>query len=355
MSKRLATIAAFLTIGLYIGALAAPMAASAHEVYVLTPQQISQGLAASSPDPFTAVPAHEKLFLIWGTITAVAMLLVMTASVSPFFERLCDPFLMKLKKYAPLIGRATLGLSIMASGYFSSFFGPELPMDASFPPAAAHALGLILLVAGALVCLGFLTRLISFLGICLFAVLIYQYHLYMLTYVNYLGELILFLILGGGMWSLDKAVPALAKIEGLFASVAERLEKYSFLILRVLFGLALFFASFYAKFLHSDLALATVNDYHLTNYFHFTPLFLVLGAFIIESLLGLCFAFGFEIRFAAIFFTFFLTLSILFFGEAVWPHIILFGVNLTLFFHGYDKYTLEMAVVQRQREGEPVL
>jgi uncharacterized membrane protein YphA (DoxX/SURF4 family) len=150
-------------------------------------------------------------------------------------------------------------------------------------------------------------------------------------------------------------VPALRRIERAFAGLAAFLEPYSFLILRVLFGSAVFFASFYAKYFHSNLALATVTEYHLTNYFPFTPLFLVLGAFIIEALLGLCFALGFEIRFAALVFTCFLVSSIMFFGEAVWPHIILFGVNLTLFAHGYDKYTLEMAVFERKRKGEPVL
>ena len=174
---------------------------------------------------------------------------------------------------------------------------------------------------------------------------------YMLTYLNYLGEIMLSLILGGGIWSIDswKGRTKALKLLGL------EWEKYSFLILRVCFGSAIFFASFYAKFLHSNLALDTVTDYHLTDYFHFTPLFLVLGAFIVEALLGICFAVGFEIRFAALFFTFFLTLSLLFFGEVVWPHIVLFGVNIALFMHGYDRYTLERFLFQRKRRGEPVL
>ncbi len=157
----------------------------------------------------------------------------------------------------------------------------------------------------------------------------------MLGYANYLGELILFVILGGQWFP--------------------KLEKYAFLILRICFGASLIFASFYAKFIHSNLALQTVNDYHLTDYFHFPPLFLVLGAFCVEALIGLCLALGLEIRFMTLLFTFFLTLSILFFGESVWPHLILFGVNIALFCHGYDKYTLESKFFQRRRYGEPVL
>lgn len=336
-------------------ALGLPLAASAHEVYVLSPAEVRSAMVASSPNPFGAVPSEEKLFLVWSTITAVAFLLVLTASITPVFENVFDPFLLRLKKYAPLLGRLTFGVSIFASGYFGDFFGPELPVSNVLGATGTHIFGYILMAMGILVCLGFLTRLVSCAALCIFAFTIYEYHWYMLTYVNYLGEMILFTILGGGIWSLDRRIPVLVRIERAWSGLADPLEKYSFLILRILFGTAVFFASFYAKFLHSNLALDTVNEYHLTNYFHFTPLFLVLGAFIIEALIGLCIMLGFEIRFAALVFTFFITLSVMFFGEAVWPHVILFGVNLTLFAHGYDAYTLEMKLLQRARKGEPVL
>jgi uncharacterized membrane protein YphA (DoxX/SURF4 family) len=191
--------------------------------------------------------------------------------------------------------------------------------------------------------------------LCLFAMTVFVDRWYMLTYINYLGEMILFLILGGGIWSIDRYVPFVRKIVRNTKSLRKSLEKYSFLILRILFGSAIIFASFYAKFLHSNLALNTVTDYHLTNYFPFQPLFLVLGAFIVETLIGLCIVLGFQIRLVTLVFTTFLVLSISFFGEAVWPHIILFGINIALFFHGYDKYTFEMALFQKKRKGEPVL
>jgi len=333
-----------------------PIIASAHEVYVLTPQEIRTAVSTASPNPFAAISTNEQLFLIWGTVCAIAILIVLTFSISRLFERVFDRFLIPLKKYAPLLGRLTFGISLMASGYFGDFFGPELPVSGAInSPFLDHTLGYLLIIAGAFICLGLLTRFISFLGLILFAFTIYLYHSYMLMYVNYLGEMILFLILGGGMWSLDSSVTTLATIEKKFSGLRKSLERYSFLFLRILFGTALISASFYAKFVHSNLALKTVTDYHLTNYFHFTPLFLVLGAFIVEAIIGICFAIGFEIRFFALVFTFFLTLSILFFGEAVWPHIILFGVNFTLFAHGYDRYTVEMRFFQRRRRGEPVL
>ena len=326
---------------------------SAHEVYVLTPQEIAQAVSMPSPNPFSVIPLQELRFLIWGAAFAVLALVSVAFSVSTLFERVLDPLLLKLKKYAPLAGRLTLGGSLLFSGWHHGLFGPELPLS-GFAGSFAGPLSVILLVLGALVIVGFLTRPAALAGIGLFIWSVVAYHLYMLTYVNYLGEMILVLILGGGMLSIDGAIPALGGVEKAFAGLKERFEPYAFLILRILFGTAVFFASFYAKFLHSNLALDTVADYHLTSYFHFTPLFLVLGAFIVEALLGLCFALGFEVRLAALVFTFFLTLSILFFGEAVWPHLILFGVNIALFLHGYDKYTLEAALFERKRHGEPI-
>ncbi len=335
--------------------IAAPIAAAAHEVYVLSPQEISQALTMTSPNPFTAVPGQELRFLGWGTLVAILVLIVLSVSISPLFERVFDPILYRLKKYAPFIARVTFGLSLFASGYYGAFFGPELPLSSLVPASVAPLAGAALMSIGILIVLGFLTRFLAFLMVCAFAYSVVLFHWYMLTYVNYLGEAILFVLLGSGKWSLDRAFSFMWNIEGVFIRWARGMERYSFLILRILFGTALFFASFYAKFIHSNLALDTVNDYHLTNYFPFTPLFLVLGAFIIEALLGFCFAAGFEVRFAAIFFTTFITLSLLFFGESVWPHLILFGVAGSLFCHGYDKYTLEKVLFQRKRKGEPIL
>lgn len=333
-------------------ALFVPLLASAHEVYVLSPTEIQNALSMTSPDPLTAITSHERLFLLYGVGGFIIFVLLLAVSVSSVFERVLDPFLKKLKKYAPFIGRITLGISLIASGYFGDSFGPELPLGSVVRNVSA--LSAFLMLGGFLILIGCLTRYVAMFGVIFFAVLVFHYHAYMLNYVNYLGEMLLASILGGGKWSLDRSLIPLVRLERMWQSSVDKFEKYAFLILRILFGTAVVFASFYAKFLHSNLALDTVRDYHLTNYFPFTPLFLVLGAFLVEAVIGFCFLLGFQIRFAAILFTFFLTLSILFFGEAVWPHIILFGVNFALFAHGYDVYTLETALFQRKRVGEPV-
>jgi uncharacterized membrane protein YphA (DoxX/SURF4 family) len=332
-----------------------PLSVSAHEVYVLDHQEIANAVAMPSPNPLSAIPGEEKLFLMYGAAIGFAVILVLILSVSPLFERVFDPWLMKLKPYAPFIARITLGLSILASGYYGATFGPELPLSQLLPSSLVPAFGLVLAFAGIFIILGLLTRVIALLGVALFAALVWVNHSYMLTYVSYLGEFVLISILGGGMWSLDSHIPMFKKLDDSAKKLRKKLEPVSFFIMRILFGISLFWASFYSKFWHSNLALDTISDYHLTNYFHFSPLFLVLGAFMVEAVIGAFFALGIEVRLTAIVFTFFLTLSILFFGESVWPHVILFGVNLVIFFHGYDRYTVETACLKAARDGEPVL
>ena len=63
---------------------------------------------------------------------------------------------------------------------------------------------------------------------------------------------------------------------------------------------------------------------------------------------GLFFLLGLEVRFAALFLLFWLSLSLLYFGEAVWPHIILAGVAIAIFMHGYDKYTVQFGLMRRR-------
>ncbi len=279
--------------------------ASAHEVYVLSSHEISNALTTTSPNPFTAIGGNESLFILWGVVIAVGLLVLLAFSDACWSENTFDPILIRLKKYAPFVGRLTFGIAMVASGYFGDFFGPELPVAHLLGNAGASILSWVIIVAGVFICVGLFTRLMALIGLLVFVYTILNYDWYMLTYINYLGEILLFLILGGGIWSIDHAMSLKKRKKPVrIHPTCIHVEQFSFLILRVLFGSSLIVASFYAKFLHSNLALQTVSDYHLTDYFHFTPLFLVLGAFLVEALIGLCFILGFQIRLASIVFWF---------------------------------------------------
>ncbi len=326
------------------GLLLMPHGVSAHEVYVLSPQTVAHDLAASSPDPFDAFFSHEAQFFFWAFVALVLVSAVFFASITHRLESFFEPYITPLRRWAPLVARLTLGLSLLFSAQYHALFGPELPI------AQIDAFGLFvywgLWISGIFILLGLFTRPSALLALLIFACGGLHWGFYMLNYVNYLGEMFVVLILGGGLMSVDS----------LFVrqKLSKKLETSAFLLLRIGFGTAIAFASIYAKFIHSNLALSTISQYHLTNIFPFDPLFIVLGACIIEVVMGIFFIIGFEIRHTALFFLFWLSLSLLYFGEAVWPHLILFGVNAALFMYGYDKWSFEGRFFNRGK-FQPIL
>jgi uncharacterized membrane protein YphA (DoxX/SURF4 family) len=309
-------------------------------------------MAENTTNPFDAMKTQAVEFFLWSFIAITVISLVFFISISRTVEKIFDPFLFSIKKHSGLlIGRITLGLSLIASGYHQAVFGPELAFTHFMSPDIALYLKWVFIALGVTILLGFMTRIASFIVLAIFLFFAVKVGPYITTYTNHLGEIIIMLFLGQHLLSLDKSVFRWSRVVN---KLTRAFEPYAFLVMRVSFGISLIYASIYAKFIHSDLALNTVLEYNLTDYFHFDPLFIVLGALIIEVLLGIFFIIGFEVRFAAFLLSIFLVLSLLYFGEAVWPHIVLFGVALALFVHGYDRYTLEGRFFKDTRH-EPVL
>lgn len=309
-----------------------PAVASAHEVYVLPADAIARDMALPALWPATLLQDHAGQFVFWAFISILVVFCVFFISISHFLEGRLDPWLMKIKKYAPLVSRITLGVSFIAAAFSGAVFGPELPLSVffgSFAPVAALLLGL----AGVFIILNSYTVYAAGVGVVFFLLAAFHSGFYMLTYLNYLGEMIFLIWVG----LQRKKAPALP-----------------YTLLRVFFGVALIYTSVYAKLLHGALALDTVGRYNLTQFLPFDPHFLVLGAAIIEIVIGLFFILGIEIRFTSLFLLFWLIQSLMFFGEVVWPHIILFGIPLSFILYGYDCYSLEGYFFKRGN-CEPVL
>ncbi|MDB5237786.1 MAG: hypothetical protein JWM46_56 [Candidatus Kaiserbacteria bacterium] len=330
------------------------MIASAHEVYVLPPDLIAHDLTMPGLQVLDILHDHTASFFFWMFITIWAILTVLSISVSKPVERYLSPVLRPLKRYAPLVARLTLGIAIFASGYFGALFGPELPFTSFVAAGIVPTLEILMMALGALITIGLFTRAASALLIIVFAASLPHYGSYMFTYANYLGEMFITLTLGNASFAIDRYFHH--RYPHVFHTLLLWCEERAFVILRVSFGISLIFASVYAKYIHAQLALDTVTRYGLDTVFPFQAPFIVLGAFAIEVLLGLFFLFGIEIRFASLFLLFWLSLSLLYFGEAVWPHIILAGVAIAIFMHGYDRYTIELRYLRRsgKRATEPV-
>lgn len=328
---------------------------SAHEVYVLNPDEIAESIHTPRFDMLDVVVSHLGEFTFWAFISILTAVSVFFISILRFLERWLDPPLLRLRQYATIVARITIGLSMLACAYYQASYGPELPLVSTyghFTDLATVALVLI----GLLLCMGLYTRLVAAVGLVLFISTIFVHGWYMLMYLGYAGEFIALILLGSHHPSLDThfKLARMPKLRGLAQRIYVYLAPRSMLIVRISLGIAIISASLYAKVWHNNLALMTVEKYHLDTMLGFEPHFLVLGASILEVVLGLFVCLGIEIRFSALFFLFWLVQSLVFFGESVWPHIMLFGIPVALFMYGYDQYTIE-GYFFRKQQYEPVL
>lgn len=328
-----------------------PLSVSAHEVYVLTPETVEAALAANWQNPFSAYFGNEYHFMFWGLISFITMTTILAASLFRLFERQAGPFLSYIKRFSHPVVRITIGLCLIGFGTTQCLFGTELPFQELFG-AGSSAAGIIMTLMGISLIAGLWTRYIALTMIALYAYALSVHGAYILTYTDHLGAYIFLFALGAGRWSVDHSL-ATGKLSARMQRLSHALTPYVFPILRVGFGFGVMYAAIYAKFLHSELALQTVIQYHLTDYFAFTPLFVVLGALIIEFLAGLMLVLGIAIRWTGLFLIFWLTLSQIYFGEQWWLHLVLFGLGLALFCHGYDRYSIEGWLLKR-KGSEPI-
>lgn len=326
----------------------------AHEVYVLSPDQINQALITPPFLRWDTIVHSLEQFVFWTIVAALTVSVVFFLSLSRWIEQALYPFLNRLKKYSFTISRVTIGLGFLIAAYVGDSFGPELTLTSTFGSASPIVSGLMI-AAGLLIIFGYMTRWAALVCLGVFASVAYVHGWYLLTYTNYLGGIIALLILGGHHASIEGARDFTKSSLGLVDRLAKEIAPIAPALLRICFGISLLYASLYAKWIHNNLALQVTNlplaghPFNLAHYFGLDPQFMVMGAGIVEIVIAVFFILGIEIRFAALFLEFWLTLSLLYFGEAVWPHIILIGVPIALFFHGYDKYSLEGKLFNREK------
>ena len=312
-----------------------PLAASAHEVYVLNSSEISKDLLFPPINLFAVALSHEYQFLTAALLGTLLLACVFGISILHSFGRFADPFLIRIKPYAAHIAQITLGLALIASAYYGALFGTELPLAMLFGGYAQVAV-VALYVSGCCVLFGVCPRFGSSIAIVLYICSMFAGEgIYMLSYLTYFGESLVILLFGGGyaLLSSYKAV-----LSGTFQKIFMEIEKRKHFIMRICFSTSLMYAALYAKLIHGELAINTV----------------ILGAFLVEMSIGLFFLIGFEIRFTALVFLAFLTASLIFFGESVWPHIVLIGTAITMLVHGYDEFTVEK-IWYKKGKREPVL
>lgn len=311
-----------------------PFSASAHEIYVLNQTEISQGFQYAGFETFYSLENAENLKIALEVFFAVLILL----GVNLIFRhsssgRRFNDYLSKFSRFGPLIVRLAISLSFFYSALTWSFLGPDIFLEnLAFP----GILRLCLFTVSILIFLGLFTELAAFIAFLVYLLAAARYGFYLINYLNYLGEIIVLTLLGSRYLSWDKIIFGAKK-------KFQNLKQYESTIVRVCYGIALSFAAIYIKFLHPRLTELVVLKYNLTQFhwlFPSDPQLVVFGAGLVELVIGLFIIFGFELRLTVFVSLLYLTLSILFFREAVWPHFMIYGISLNLLFD-QERFTFD--------------
>lgn len=312
--------------------------ASAHEIYVLSSHKFAQGLHAPTVNTWKSLTNPANLQL---TVILVIVTLVVLAGLFYFrYTKLglnINKQLKKLTHVGFFVIRIALAASFLYAGATNSIFGPELSLHTlplhSLLPLVEYLIGFLFLF-------GLFTEFAAILALILYFLAVLTHGVYMLTYLNYLGEIIALILFGSRFLSLDRFL--FGKLQRF-----SKLREYENTIIRICYGAALLYAAIYVKIIHSQIPLDVVTQYHLNHInwlFPSDPVLIVLGAAIVEVVVAVFIIIGFTTRFTNIILMFYLTLSILFFKEAVWPHYMLYGISFSLLFTGGGTLSVDEAL-----------
>lgn len=297
----------------------------AHEAYVLPYDAFWSGLHNPfSAHAFDVLKNTNDLHI---TLT-IAISVIILLAINFLFRRSYigqwwQKYLERYSHLGPHFVRITIAVAFFFSALSNTFLGPELHASMFAYP---HLLQILLFAISIMIAVGFLTELAALIGIVIFIISFFVFGGYLFTYLNYLGELIVLLLFGMRIFSIDKY---------LFGPLRrfKYFERYETVIVRVMYGIALIYAAITVKLLHPELTTTVVNTWNLTKFhwlFPSDPLLVTLGAGIVESIIGLFIIFGFEMRLTIMISLFYITLSLFYFRELVWPHLLLYGISLNL-------------------------
>ncbi len=319
--------------------------ASAHEAYVL--DKIYFWKEINSPYNLHALDAlrdphnlHITLAIVGGVLLLLVLNFIFRSSSWGYkFNRNLE----KLSSLGPVFVRLTIAASFFFSAQSWSFLGPELALQ-SMPYAGI--LRVLLFAASFMIAAGFLTEVAAVATFFIFCLGFHVFGMYVATYLNYLGEIIVLILFGMRQWSVDRL---------LFGKLRRwvKWEKYGTSIVRVFYGLALAYAGLTVKFLHPDLTVKVVTEWHLTQFhwlFPSDPLLVTLGAGLAEMAIGIFIVLGFEMRLTVFISLIYITLSLIYFRELVWPHLMLYGISLNLLVQP-EIFTLDHLMYEENRRA----
>lgn len=312
---------------------------SAHEAYVLTHQEFVQGLAQNTSKPLAGLFDPQYIQISAGITVCIVTLYILailwsTTMVAPVLDKIIKKFTV----IGPLIIRVAISASFFYAAQANSVLGPELSL-VNVP--GGMAIRFLLFAVALMVFFGIFVEIAAFLGLCVFLYMTKFYGLYMITYVNYLGELLVLFFFGSRFLSCDRYF--FGK-KAWFAKL-EKLRGLEVPIVRILYGIALIYAGWSVKFQHQELSIMVYNQYHLKDFFHASAQFIASGAGVSEIAIGLFILLGFAMRLTVLISLIFITLSIFYFREMLWPHFMLYGISFSLLINAGDRYTIDRYMI----------
>lgn len=311
----------------------------AHEAYVLTHNEFQQGLMIFATNPFASLfdPKYIHMSaLITLCIIAVYFLNFLWAATDT--AATLDGIIKKAHVIGPLIIRAAISASFFYAAFANAVLGPELSL-VSLPGGAI--IRFLLFVLAVMIFLGFFTEFAAATGLLIFFYMTYFSQGYMMTYANYFGELLVLFLFGSRFFSLD----LLFFGKRTLFSFLEKYRSLEIPIVRILYGIALIYAGYTIKFVHEILSIEVYNQYHLVNFFHAPADFIAAGAGLSEIVIGTFILLGFAQRITTLISLIFITLSILYFREMLWPHFMLYGISFSIIINSADKFTLDRYII----------
>ncbi len=293
-----------------------------------------QGLATYSTAPLA--PLFDTKYLsatltVTGILVA-AFLLAIVWSRTTWAKKL-DVALDRLNNWGLLVVRLAIAASFLYGASGNVVFGPEVSLVTI--PLGQIILWLKVIVGIAFV-LGIFTEAAAVVGLVIYIIVAVSVGQYLLTYLNYLGELLALALFGSRFLSVDRI------IFGAKSRLVKWRDNWEVPIIRIGLGLALIYTAWNIKFEHQLLPIDVINQYRLGQFFfNWSATYIAAGAGMVEMMIGVFVLIGFRRRLTVMIFMAFITLSLLYFREAVWPHLMLYGISLLILVAPADRLTVD--------------
>ncbi|MBP7805062.1 MAG: DoxX family protein [Candidatus Pacebacteria bacterium] len=306
-----------------------PSIASAHVGYVLDQEQFAENQGSDTAFLFGGLREAPQSVVVVAVVSIILIGLILFFRSRPGIKIFLARCREKLSTYGDILewmARLSLGIALIGAGTAEAFISPVLTGNPN--------VGLLEILLGFMMLLGFLLTPVYLATIVLFFVGI--------AHSGYLIGNLDFLALTIAAFSLSTARPGLDDILGIGAwNMGGRIKHLVPLVLRIGLGTAFIFLAVYEKFLNPHGSEAVVQIYNLTQVIPVPASLWVLGAGIVELVLGVLLIIGFEIRLVSIISFVVISLSFFYFKESVYSHVTLFGALSMLVVTGAGKWSVD--------------